>query len=303
MTDISAPPAAPKWGFLIPDELFNSLVHDYTRDLTEMARQGRFDPVTGRDKELDRLVLILLQKVRKNAILLGGPGVGKTALFVALAQALVEGRVPKPLRGARFLELDIPAMAAGAATRGEFEGRFIPLIKGISERNEAKIGPPIIIALDEIHQTMASAKTAKGAGSVGDIMKPHLTAGNLYVVGATTREEYQDYIKPDGAIDRRFQQVELEAPNEVETVRILQNLRPSFTRHYGIDIPDPLIEKIVDLTAKYLRRRNQPDKSILTLDGACARCIQKDPEATILDNASVLQSLAAEAGVNPDALE
>ncbi|MDD5587313.1 MAG: AAA family ATPase, partial [Alphaproteobacteria bacterium] len=255
--------------FAIGDAELDPLIHRYTRDFTAEDRAGRFDPISGRERELDQLTLILLQRLRKNAMLLGPAGVGKTALFVGLAQRINQGRVPKLLQGSRLLELNMSMMGAGSTSRADLEGRLIPVVKGIAERNAAGTPPLTIFCIDEIHQLMISFKASSYSG-LADLLKPYLTTGDLYVVGATTREEYDDYVKGEPAIDRRFQRIELSVPDLATTFQILKNLRGNFEKHYNLSISDNCCERVVRLTDRFIRNRNNPDKSILVLDLACA---------------------------------
>ncbi len=285
--------------FKIPDAELEDLIFKFARDISAQVKADRFDPIIGRDKELQDIQMILVQRERKNVLLLAGAGVGKTALFIGLAQKINQGQVPKQLKGARILEMEMASLSAGSASRSEFEGRFIPLIRGIAERNARKNNPPIILCIDEIHMIMPTC-VASGAAGVSDLIKPYLTTGDLLMMGATTRDEYDDYIKADPALDRRFQKIYLDAPSEAETKVILRGLKERFAAHYGITISDEISDHIVYLTTKYLRRRNHPDKAILTLDQACARAVMANK--TELDKESVTTALAHESGLLPSAL-
>ncbi|HUY67712.1 MAG TPA: ATP-dependent Clp protease ATP-binding subunit, partial [Alphaproteobacteria bacterium] len=169
MTATAKPPK-----FAVTEEEFETLLHRYTRDLRELDRKGRFDPVTGRDEELEQMTLILLQRLRKNVLLLGGAGVGKTALFVGLAQWIEQNRVPAMLKDARLIELDMSMIGAGSQNRADLEGRLIPIVKAAAERNAARQGPPILFAVDEFHQLMTGFKGSSYAG-IADLLKPYLT--------------------------------------------------------------------------------------------------------------------------------
>ncbi|MEQ1650995.1 MAG: AAA family ATPase, partial [Hyphomicrobium sp.] len=243
MTDKPAPT------FKISDEELAGLIHRYTRDITEQDKNGKFDPISGRDQEVDTMVLILLQRLRKNVLLLGGAGVGKTACFIALAQLINADKVPDLLKGSQVIEIEMSMLGAGTQSRGDLEGRLIPIVKGIAERNATRTRPPIIICFDEIHQLMVGFKQAASCG-IMDLLKPFLTAGDLYVVGATTREEYEDYVKTDPAIDRRFQKIMLEVPDMKQTYNILLKMLPNFEKHYKITISPECCERIVRLTDK-----------------------------------------------------
>ena len=286
--------------FIISDTEFDTLVSRYTRDITAQERAGRFDPVSGRDEELDQMLLILLQRLRKNVLLLGGAGVGKTALFIGLAQAIVADKVPDMLKGARLIELEMSMIGAGSQSRADLEGRLIPIIKGAAERNATRQSPPIIFCIDEIHQLMLAFKASSYSG-IADLMKPYLTAGDLYVVGATTREEYEDYVTVEPAIDRRFQKIHLTTPDVAMTLTILMNMKVNFEKHYGIEISREACARIVKLTDKFIRNRNNPDKSILALDHACARMVKGGGKGA-LDMVSVEAAVAFEAGIDAAAL-
>ena len=286
---------------MVSDEELDGLLGRFTRDITAQDRAGKFDPIGGRDEELDRMTLILLQRLRKNILLMGGAGVGKTALFIGFAQLLNANKVPEMLRGSRLIELEMSMVSAGSSSRSDLEGRLMPIIKGVAERNTLHDKPPIIFCIDEIHQLMVGFKSS-GFSGIADLMKPYLTAGDLYVVGATTREEYDAYIKVEPAIDRRFQKIMLRTPDVAMTIGILRNMRPNFEKHYKIAITDEACRRIVKLTDHYIRNRNHPDKSILALDLACAAAIQRGVTDK-LDDESIRYAVASEAGINPMAIE
>ncbi|MDE1901683.1 MAG: ATP-dependent Clp protease ATP-binding subunit [Alphaproteobacteria bacterium] len=292
--------------YVISDAELDGLLSRYTRDITAQQRAGRFDPITGRDEELDHMVLILLQRLRKNVMLLGGAGVGKTALFIGLAQLIEQDKVPALLRGARVIELEMSMIGAGSQSRADLEGRLIPIIKGVAERNAARDAgtgktPPIIFCIDEIHQLMLGFKASSYAG-IADLMKPYLTAGDLFVIGATTREEYEDYVTIEPAIDRRFQKIFLSTPDVAMTLTILMNLKGNFEKHYGIEISRESCAHVVRMTDRYIRNRNNPDKSILALDHACARFIKGGGEGA-LDRLSIEAAVASEAGIDAAAVK
>ncbi len=286
--------------FVISDAEFEPLLARYTRDFTAQARTGKFDPVTGRDVELDQMTLILLQRLRKNIMLLAGAGVGKTALFVGLAQWIVDDKVPPMLKGARLIELEMSMIGAGSNSRSDLEGRLIPLLKGAAERNATRTQPPIIFCIDEIHQLMIAFKASSYAG-IADLMKPYLTAGDLYIIGATTREEYEDYVTVEPAIDRRFQKIHVATPDVPMTINILMNMKKNFEKHYGIEIPRDACVRITRLADRFIRNRNNPDKSILALDHACARMV-KSGVSGALDSRFIDEAIAAEAGIDAGAL-
>lgn len=292
--------AAEQAKFQVSDAELNGLIQRYTRDITQQDREGKFDPITGRDRELDKIVLILLQRLRKNAVLLGPAGTGKTALFIGLAQLINQNKVPDMLKGARLIELEMSMIGAGSQNRADLEGRLIPIVKGVAERNALRAGPPIIFCIDEVHQLMISFKSSSYSG-IADLLKPYLTAGDLYVLAATTREEYDDYVRIEPAIDRRFQKIFLDVPDNPATVMILKNLRGNFEKHYNLKIPDRACERIVKLTDVFLRNRNNPDKSIIIMDQACAYAVKYGVVGE-LDENSINEALASEANINPKSI-
>lgn len=285
--------------FKVSDEEFEGLVEKYCRDLTEMSRLGRFDPIIGRENEIDQLVTILLQRGRSNVAICGPAGSGKTALFFGFAQAIVADKVPKILKNARVLELEFTTMASGTATRGEFEGRLVPFLKGCAERNATRKQPPIIICIDEMHTMMPTCK-ATAASGVSDLLKPYLTSGELQVIGATTSDEFRLHIVPDPAVERRFQKILLEEPSIAATQTILHGLIPKYESHFGIRIDKDLCDDLVVVASKYLRKQNNPDKSIVTLDQSCARSVKKGYEE--LKWESVAETLGAQTSVIASAI-
>lgn len=288
--------------FKVSDDEFESLAHRYCNDLTERAARGQGDPIVGREGEVDQIVTILLHRGRSNVALLGGAGTGKTALFNAVAQKIVSGEVPRQLKDARVLELDFALLGAGTESRGEFEGRLIPFIRGCGERNETRQLPQIIICIDELHTIMRTCPASSASG-ISDILKPYLTVGNLQVIGATTEVEYDDHVRRDLAMDRRFQKIVLKQPNIDETIVILKGIRRGYEKHFGITVSDEACEQITKLTTKYVRNRNNPDKSIMTLDGACARYVKDGHEGGELPLEYIKRAIAAEIGVNPEVIQ
>jgi ATP-dependent Clp protease ATP-binding subunit ClpA len=287
--------------FVISDAELEGLLSRYTRDITAQERAGRFDPISGRDTELDQMTLILLQRLRKNIMLLGGAGVGKTALFIGLSQWIAQNKVPEMLKGSRLIELEMSMIGAGSQSRADLEGRLIPIVKGAAERNATRLSPPIIFCIDEIHQLMISFKASSYAG-IADLLKPYLTEGNLYIIGATTREEYSDYVSVEPAIDRRFQKIVLSEPDNAMTVNILMKLKGNFEKHYGIVISQEACARVVKLTDRYIRNRNNPDKSILSLDHACARYVKAGGREA-LDSISIETAVASESGIDAAAVK
>lgn len=288
--------------FVVSDDKMEELIHSYCRDYTDLARQGRFDPITGRDEEIDQVILILLQKGRKNAVLQAPAGVGKTALVVGLAQYVVRGDVPEYLQNARVLEIDLASMAAGTNSIAEFQGRFIPLCKAVAERYHHPEYPKVVLFIDEMHTIMPSCLGSSYKG-LSEVLKTYLTVGDLHVIGATTLDEYRIYCEIDPAMDRRFQRVNLKIPNAEETLHIMKALRPGYEKHHGITVADEELERIIKLTEEHLRRRNQPDKSIVMMDAACAYYVKLNGRGGSLDKDSIYYMISKEAKLHKDALE
>ncbi len=240
------------------------LMDQFSRDLTRAAAQGGLDPVTGREGELERMIEILCRRTKNNPVLLGEPGVGKTALAEALAQAIAAGAVPEPLKGVRLLELDLPSVVAGTKYRGEFEERLRKILR------EVKRLGSVILFLDELH-TLVGAGSAEGAIDAANLLKPALGRGELQIIGATTQAEYRRYICKDPALERRFQPVQVEAPAPAAAVTILMTLRPRYEAHHHVLISDEALEEAVRLSVRYLPDRFLPDKAIDLMDEAAAR--------------------------------
>lgn len=290
-----------QWQYIVSDNELEELIRLYCNDFTWGASHGRYDPITGRDREIDEVILILLQKGRKNAVLLAPAGVGKTALCVGLAQRIVREDVPDYLVGARVLELDMARMAAGTNGPAEFQERFIPICKGIAERYHNRENARIVLFIDEIHTIMPNCEGSSYKG-LSDVMKPYLTAGDLHVVGATTLDEFRMYVALDEALDRRFQKVFLNVPNKNETYNILKALRPGHEKHHGVTMSNLSLMMIVYLTDEHMRKRNQPDKAIITMDAAMAYHVKEHGTGheTTLD--SIYYMVGRETGLNKQAL-
>ena len=287
--------------YKISHEQLEEYIHKYCRDITALAKLDRFDPIHGRDTEIVKTTLILLQKGRKNVMLQAPAGVGKTALCVGLAQQIAAKNVPEYLHDARLIELDLASMAAGTATISEFQGRFIPLIKGIAERYHDPNLPKFIIFIDEIHQIMPSCEGSAYKG-LSEVMKPYLTVGDIHVIGATTKDEFRMYIAVDPAMDRRFQKVFLDVPDYEGTVMILDAIKGGYEKHHKTTVSTEMCEVIVRLTDEHMRKRNQPDKAITTMDGAMAKSVLDHGTGGELDLDSILYIVSAETGIHADAL-
>lgn len=289
------------WHYVVTDEELDDLIRKYCNDFTRLAKAGRYDPITGRDREVDEVILILLQKGRKNAVLLAPAGVGKTALAVALAQRVVADDVPDYMKNSRILEVDLARMASGTNGPAEFQERFIPLCKGLAERYHNPEIPRTVLFIDEIHQIMPNCEGSAYKG-LSDVMKPYLTVGDLMVIGATTLDEFRLYVASDPALERRFQKVFLNPPNIKETYDILKALRPGHERHHGVSISNLSLMLIIYLTNEHMRRRNQPDKAIITMDAAMAFQVKEHGKGEEVSLDSVYYMIGRETGLNKQAL-
>src|SRR3712207_400051 len=242
----------------------SKLLDQFGRNLTKLAAEGKLDPVVGRETEIERIMQILSRRTKNNPVLIGEPGVGKTAVVEGLAQRITSGEVPELLKNKQIYTLDLAALVAGSKYRGEFEERLKKVMKEITQRGD------IILFIDELHN-LVGAGAAEGAIDAASILKPALARGELQTIGATTLDEYRKYLERDSALERRFQKITVDQPSPEETVQILKGLRDRYEAHHKINITEEALEAAAELADRYISDRFLPDKAIDLIDEAASR--------------------------------
>ena len=240
------------------------MLDQFGRNFTQLAREGKLDPVIGREKEMERVMQVLSRRTKNNPVLIGEPGVGKTAVVEGLSQAIVKGEVPETLKGKQIYTLDLGALVAGSRYRGDFEERLKKVLKEIKTRGD------IVLFIDELH-TLVGAGAAEGAIDAASILKPMLARGELQTIGATTRDEYRKHLEKDAALERRFQPIEVQEPSVAHTIEILKGLRDRYEAHHRVNFTDDALVAAANLADRYISDRFLPDKAIDLIDEAGSR--------------------------------
>ena len=256
-----------------------NVLKKYGRDIVEYARNGKIDPVIGRDEEIRSITRILTRRTKNNPVLIGEPGVGKTAIVEGLALRIVKGDVPSSLKNKTIWELDLASLISGAKYRGEFEERLEKVLKKVKESNGE-----IIMFIDEVHMIVGTGRT-DGAMDTSNILKPMLARGDIHLIGATTLKEYREYIEKDGALERRFQKVLVKEPTVEDTITILRGIKDKYEIHHGVEIKDSAIIAAATMSNRYITDRYLPDKAIDLIDEAASTIkVQMDSVPIELDN-------------------
>lgn len=260
----------------------------FTTDLTDLAKRGKLPHVVGMDEAIERVIHVIARKSKNNPLLIGEPGVGKTAVMEGLAQRIVAGDVPEKFKGKKILALNLGDLMAGTKYRGELESRLRGLLQSLEQRERE-----VILFIDELHM-IEQARGSEGSLDLADILKPALSRGDLQVVGATTWREYEQYLKPDGAIDRRFQPVLVEEPSRDTAVAIVQGAKPSYEKFHNVCIPKQSVEAAVDASMKFIHDRFLPDKAFDIVDEACAKVALETADRSHASALGILHQASAQ---------
>lgn len=286
--------------FKVDDKKLEDLLEEYGSERTKLALNGKLDPVIGREHELSEMIRILMQRGKSNPLLLGEAGVGKSVLFDGLALMIASGNVPRSMLGARVITIDLNAMNSGAMFRGDFEGKLLPIVQGVAERNAKGDKPPIYLCIDELHSAL-DAGSAIGASGAGELLKPALARGELAIIGATTQADYAKHIQQDKALSRRFEPIDIKSPDYESTVAIVEGLTDAYEKYHKITFPKDLVPPLVRLTDRYLPNLYQPDKAISAMDASYARA--RMAEAESVDMRVLIDTIAALSHLDPKFLQ